>query len=297
VSQNRINVISNLMIVAAGAVLILIAVGGIVRTTGSGLGCPDWPLCYGKVLPPLEYHAIIEYIHRFIASIIVGPLVILNFVLVILWVRSDKPLLWLSVAIVALLFVQGGLGAVTVLNELPPAIVAVHLSIGELFFAMVITQAVLMYRHRMSSPYLIELSKKIRLLTICAVPVMYLVLISGSLVTANGALAACLSWPLCGNNGFLASIHMGHRWIVLILGLFVVYVVHFSIKNRAFPKAVRKIAMLVALVFVIQIIVGAFMVFMRFPVYLTATHVAMASMVWGATVWYAAQLILCRRSN
>jgi len=284
------------MIATTLCVLLLITVGGIVRTTGSGLGCPDWPLCYGKVLPPFEYHAIIEYIHRFVASIIVGPLVLVNFALVVLWMRKSKDLLWLSVATVVLLLIQGGLGAVTVLNELPPAIVAIHLSIGELFFALIIIQTTLMCKYRSSGSTSVQLTKKISLLTIIAVPVMYLVLISGSLVTANGALAACLSWPLCGNSGFLASIHMGHRWAVLILGLFVVYVVHFAIKNREFPGDVRKIAMLVALVFVIQIIVGALMIMLRFPIYLTAAHVAMASVVWGATVWYAAQLLLSKRS-
>ena len=118
------------MIATTLCVLLLITVGGIVRTTGSGLGCPDWPLCYGKVLPPFEYHAIIEYIHRFVASIIVGPLVLVNFALVVLWMRESKGLVWISVATVVLLLIQGGLGAVTVLNELPPAIVAIHLSIG-----------------------------------------------------------------------------------------------------------------------------------------------------------------------
>jgi len=284
------------MIITALSVLVLITVGGIVRTTGSGLGCPDWPLCYGKILPPFEYHAIIEYLHRFVASIIVGPLVLVNFALVVLWLRKDKALLWVSVVTVVLLLIQGGLGAITVLNELPPVIVAVHLSIGELFFALIITQATLMYKYRILVPHAIPLSRKIVMLTILSVPVMYIVLISGSLVTANGALAACLSWPLCGNNGFLASIHMGHRWAVLILGLFVVYVVHFAIKNKSFPSGVRKIAMLVATVFIIQIIVGALMIMLRFPVYLTASHVAMASVVWGATVWYAAQLISSRRS-
>lgn len=294
-TDKRINITSNLMIITALSVLVLITVGGIVRTTGSGLGCPDWPLCYGKVLPPFEYHAIIEYLHRFIASIIVGPLVLVNFALVVLWMRKDKALLWISLVTVVLLLIQGGLGAITVLNELPPAIVAVHLSTGELFFALIITQATLMYKYRLVDANSFALSRKIVVLTILSVPVMYFVLISGSLVTANGALAACLSWPLCGNSGFLASIHMGHRWAVLVLGLFVIYVVHFAIKNKSFPGDVRKIAMLVALVFIIQIAVGALMIMLRFPIYLTATHVAMASVVWGATVWYAAQLILCRR--
>ena len=211
--------------------------------------------------------------------------------------RKDKALAWISLISVVLLFIQGGLGAVTVLNELPSAIVAIHLSIGELFFAVIITQTILMYRHRLLDTTTVDVSKKVFFLTIASVPIMYLVLVSGSLVTANGALAACLSWPLCGNSGFLASIHMGHRWAVLILGLFVVYVVHFAIKNKSYPSDVLRIAMALTTAFLLQIIIGALMIFLKFPIYLTAAHVAMASVVWGITVWYAAQLLLCRRSS
>ena len=56
----------------------LVVLGGVVRVTGSGLGCPDWPLCYGRVVPPWELTALIEYSHRMVASAIVGPLVLLT---------------------------------------------------------------------------------------------------------------------------------------------------------------------------------------------------------------------------
>ncbi len=48
----------------------LIVVGGVVRVTGSGLGCPDWPLCHGNVVPAARVDAIIEYSHRFVAGIV-----------------------------------------------------------------------------------------------------------------------------------------------------------------------------------------------------------------------------------
>ncbi|TMK96655.1 MAG: hypothetical protein E6G40_10635, partial [Actinobacteria bacterium] len=51
-------------IAATAATFLLIGIGALVRATGSGLGCPGWPKCFGRWVPPLQYHAIIEYSHR-----------------------------------------------------------------------------------------------------------------------------------------------------------------------------------------------------------------------------------------
>src|SRR6266542_5603956 len=61
--------IRSLAVVASVLTILLIAIGGLVRATGSGLGCPGWPKCFGRWVPPLEYHAVIEYSHRFTAFV------------------------------------------------------------------------------------------------------------------------------------------------------------------------------------------------------------------------------------
>ena len=58
------------------AAFALVVLGGVVRVTESGLGCPDWPLCQGRLIPPLETSAIIEYSHRLVASALLGPLIV-----------------------------------------------------------------------------------------------------------------------------------------------------------------------------------------------------------------------------
>src|SRR5689334_20729061 len=88
------------------ATFTLIVVGATARVTGSGLGCPDWPLCHGRPHPPLEMTAILEYSHRFSATV-ASPLIIASAAIgVLVWRRRDRRFAWLSVVVVALLVLQ-----------------------------------------------------------------------------------------------------------------------------------------------------------------------------------------------
>src|SRR5512143_2660357 len=115
----------------------LITMGGIVRVTGSGLGCPDWPTCHGQLVPPMRMDAIIEYLHRLIAAL-TSPFILASAVVGWDKLRAIK---WVSrppIIAVGLLIVEIVLGAITVLTELPPEIVAVHLGTALTIFALML---------------------------------------------------------------------------------------------------------------------------------------------------------------
>src|SRR2546425_8321696 len=132
---------------AATFTYLLIILGAIVRITGSGLGCGEhWPLCNGKLLPPLDLPTLIEYGHRLAAaavSVLVAALAVYGW-----WLRREAPS---STALhrpgvaayvaLMLLLLQVGLGAVTVKLSLPPWTVILHLGTAMLLLATLIVAA------------------------------------------------------------------------------------------------------------------------------------------------------------
>ncbi len=275
----------------------LIVLGGIVRVTESGLGCPDWPLCYGGFLPPPDLHAIIEYSHRLVASAVVGPLVLATFIGAWLMQPRQARLVVLLSAALVLLIVQALLGAVTVVQELPPAIVMAHLAVAQALLAVLIIVLVtsvmgpLRLSPERANPGDPGSSSKFPKLMLAAAVAAYVLLMTGSYVTASGATAACVGWPLCNGNffpdGFAQMVHMGHRYATLILGIFILYAVHLGIRSER-RGVVRWLGIAGAAVLAAQIGAGAATTMMGFTPELRALHLSLATGVWGALCALAA---------
>src|SRR5688500_8827578 len=124
-----------LVYVTLALMFLVVVWGGIVRVTGSGLGCPDWPLCHGQFLPGLDPQTRIEWFHRFIA--IAGGLSVAALGLVaISWYRARGRSLMFVVAAGVLYLVQALLGAVVVLLELPRAGVTAHRANAEILLGV-----------------------------------------------------------------------------------------------------------------------------------------------------------------
>ena len=115
-----------LSVLTLAATLLLVTVGGLVRASGSGLGCPGWPRCYGYWFPPFGQHgealrhALIEYSHRFLTTITVILIILL--VVVAWWRKGERraPTAWAATVALVLILVQAGLGAAVVKSELDP---------------------------------------------------------------------------------------------------------------------------------------------------------------------------------
>ena len=263
----------------------LVVLGGVVRVSGSGLGCPDWPLCHGRLLPPLDLHAIIEYSHR-TTGLLVSTLVVLTALAAwLMWRRRREILIPATVAL-GLLMVQVALGAITVLLELPPMIVLAHLATAIALLGAVSVTAVAALLPGSTGQRTDAFSTRWAL---TAAAGTFLLIVSGSLVVGSGASGACNAWPLCGGGFTLSfdgspSIQLLHRAVAALIGLVIVVAMLSVLGRQRRVAAVRATIALTLAALAFQVAVGAAVVALHLPPILRALHLALASAVWVGTV-------------
>jgi len=253
-----------------------IALGGLVRVSGSGLGCPDWPLCHGRPYPPANIHSIIEYSHRTVGSI-TGVLLIATVVLAWLVFRERRPsVAWIASASLVAIAAEGGLGALVVANELSPWLVVVHLGLAMIILGCLVATAV------MSLPTSIGArDPSLTRLAVLASAATYLMLLTGSTVVASSADQRCNTWPLCGS-GFTPSFAgadaftMLHRGAVLLVSILLVYVLVQAMRR----PGLSGVAVATLVVLALQIAVGAGAA-LTDGAFFNGLHVALATLVWA----------------
>ena len=263
----------------------LVVLGGVVRVSGSGLGCPDWPLCHGRLLPPLDLHAIIEYSHR-TTTVLATTLMVVTAVIAWLWLRRRRDVVTAATVALGLLVVQITLGAITVKLELPPIVVLVHLANAMALLGAVSVTAVAALAPGSTSQATDTVSRR---WAMAAAAGTYLLIVSGSLVVASGASGACSAWPLCGGGFSFAfdgspAIQLLHRGIAGVIGLLIVISLLAVLARHRRQPAVRATVALTLAALAFQVAVGAAVVTLHLPAALRGLHLALAGAVWVGTV-------------
>lgn len=256
-----------------------IALGGVVRVTGSGLGCPDWPLCHGRPYPPANLPSIIEYSHRAVGTV-TGALIIATVVLAWVVYRHRRPVVaWLATASLVAVAAEGGLGGVVVVNELASWLVLIHLALAMIILGFLVATAVMAM-----SPSGGVKDPAFRRVAVVAAGATYLLLLTGSTVVASGADQSCNSWPLCGSGfafdfGGVNAFTMLHRGAVLVIGVLLVYMLVAALRK---PQ-LRGVAAATLVVFALQVAVGAGAAIKPVALF-DGLHVALATLVWAGVL-------------
>ncbi len=290
-AQTRFRAVALLGLIAAIAQVTL---GGIVRVTGSGDACPDWPLCHGQLIPPLDYHTMLEYSHRLSATV-VGLLVVIALYLAWRHYRGSRPALISTSAATILVIAAAILGGLTVLSELTWWVRLIHLGLAELVVAsMAVAWLSGGTGGNASLPdgterTRVKFDRTLMWATLGGVMVMILY---GSFIVGAGYGSSCGSWPMCQGWGIPRGIayeaHMGHRYLAVIVFALVAGMGHVAWRRGAVDGELRWLTVLTGGFLVVEILVGAFTVWLGFTAAMKSLHLTVATLMWASAVLLAA---------
>lgn len=278
-----------LLILLIASVILAFAqptLGGVVRVTGSGDGCPDWPQCFGSWVPPWsDGHAIVEWSHRTVGTLF-GAVIL--FATALIWVRYSRyrGLAYTYTAALALVIAVGGVGGQVVLSELDPAWRTLHLAGAEIVAALTVFGLIIATYHSAipgsrSVPPENAMALK---LGIAAASIALITLLSGAYTVWRGAGVICREWPLCGGpvipDSELAWIHVIHRIISLIAAVVILYAAHKIYRMPGASKALKINAAAAPIILVAQVLMGAANPWSEFDQWARAGHLSLATLLW-----------------
>ena len=283
--------------ILAGFLLLLIfiqiSLGSAVRLTGSGLSCPDWPLCYGLWFPDQDklskitdvnyefYQIMLEWIHRFNAAIFIAPVTLLLF-FVGLKATKNRKIKTILYSIMIVLAMQGLMGGFTVFDKNSPWSVAAHLGFAIGLMFLVIKIFLVSLRLKTIKP-LPNKNKKIFILYITILIVLATMLM-GAIVSKSGSSLACDLWPQCSSDGdsllqYNKIIHISHRFLAVISAIFIVLVVY-NYNQIIKYKIISNIRNILILLTTLQILLGATVIFTELNLFIAMLHQSIAVLIF-----------------
>ena len=278
-----------LLLVTIVATLVLVVIGGTVRATGSGLGCPDWPTCHGRFIPENNKQTLIEYSHR-TAAFVVGVL-FLGVTFFTFKTERKRPLVfWLAFTAGVLLLVQIILGGVTVKKELPSSIVATHLGTAMSFIGvMIVTATISLMRSRGVTAIRSSIDTAFTRMAMLGAGLSFATLVVGSYISNTDAALACDGWPLCNGSvlpsgGHAVALHFLHRLLAGALGIVLLALLYLAFDERRRQPLLVALAVLAGVAYIAQALLGAANLWTDLAAGVIVAHLSVASLIWCVTV-------------
>jgi protoheme IX farnesyltransferase len=269
-----------LAVVTIAATFVLIAVGGLVRATDSGLGCPDWPRCFGRLVPPAELHAWIEHSHRLVASVV---MVLVALLVVAAWrTGQERVVRRAAVAALVMVLIQAMIGAFVVWWKLRADSVTLHLATALALVALLIFVD---FRARHGPGRRQGQDRRFVRLVGATAGLLYLQMLVGSTVTGHHAgLAYPLEvlWPDLGPS--VARIQLAHRTMAVVVGALVVATWLVARRTQRAHPGVTRLAGYAAGLVAVQIGLGVANVANRLSALTVVPHLAVGALLWGTMV-------------
>lgn len=263
-----------------GATIFLIFVGGLVRASGAGLGCPDWPKCFGMWMPPTSAADLpsqfdpsqfnflktwTEYINRLV-GVLIGFLIMATFALSFSYRRKKPSVFYASGLAFILVLIQGWLGGRVVISGLNEYLITLHMLLAMLIM-MVLIYAVFKASEEQFAVSVLQQNRKWLLAaTSVLLLVTFIQLVMGTQVReAVDVLKNMASSPPRGQwiaqIGAIDEIHRSFSWFVGICGLSVWYITHY----QASSALLSKIGAGILLVVILQVVTGIGLYYLGLP--------------------------------
>lgn len=293
------------------AVFFLIFVGGLVRSTGSGMGCPDWPKCFGQYVPPTNinqlpvdyktkfavqgkqiadfdvYKTWIEYLNRLV-GVVIGLFILLTVVFAFPYLKSNPKIFWLSFLAFILVGFQGWIGSKVVASDLATWMITIHMLIALLIVALLIFTVT---NSQEFSIVQFNSDSSLKLFIIIALIISLIQIVSGTQVREKVDHVANLlgeqyrtQWPKFFMEELIFKLHRSWSILSLLISTLLLFKYR-SLFERS--SLIYKCGLGIILLLCSQALSGSILVNLGFPKQVTSIHLTVGSIIAGLQILVA----------
>ena len=305
----QINRFYTIILVTLISIYLVILAGGIVRSTGSGMGCPDWPKCFGTYIPPLEevqlpadykekymvkghpaefnlYKTWTEYVNRLIGAI-AGLIVIYQCIYAIRFIKSKPKFFWFSLLLVILMGSQGLLGAKVVSSFLAPLLITLHMAVALIIMGVLVWLLIVVKLEKKSLET-VDVPESIsknytRIMWVFIILTSIQIFLGTEVREAIDVISYALNYQHKETwIDRIGSVFIIHRSYSILLTLSTAYFTYKLFQSRFIYPIAYMYARIICMIMAAEIVAGIILAYFALPAWIQPLHLLLATLLLGA---------------